>query len=96
MQCLNNFLKNFYYLYIFIDYGHFHGMFVQAKRSISSGASYGYLQIVRPYLEGGKVRQQVIDSLGRRDKLVAFGELDGFLRTLAKFSDNLRVAEAVR
>ena len=71
-------------------------MFVRTKRSDRNGTSYEYLQIVRSYREGGKVRQQVIASLGRREALVASGELDGLLRSLAKFSDNLRVMEAVR
>ncbi len=71
-------------------------MFVRSKSSVRNGASYEYLQIVRSYREGGKVRQQVIASLGRRDRLIASGELDGLLRSLAKFSDNLRVVEAVR
>jgi len=38
----------------------------------------------------------VLASLGRREALVASGELDGLLRSLANFSDNLRVVEAVR
>ena len=71
-------------------------MFVRSKSSVRNGASYEYLQIVRSYREGGKVRQQVIASLGRRDRLIASGALDGLLRSLAKFSDNLRVVEAVR
>ena len=71
-------------------------MFVRSKSSVHNGASYEYLQIVRSYREKGKVRQQVIASLGRRDRLIASGELDGLLRSLAKFSDNLRVVEAVR
>ena len=71
-------------------------MFVRTKRSGRNGTSYEYLQIVRSYREGGKVRQQVIASLGRREALVASGELDGLLRSLAKFSDHLRVVEAVR
>jgi len=71
-------------------------MFVRSKSSVQNGTSYEYLQIVRSYREGGKVRQQVIASLGRRDRLIASGELDGLLRSLAKFSDNLRVVEAVR
>ena len=71
-------------------------MFVRSKSSVRNGASYEYLQIVRSYREGGKVRQQVIASLGRRDRLIASGELDGLLRSLAKFSNNLRVVEAVR
>lgn len=71
-------------------------MFIRCKRSVRNGSSYEYLQIVRSYREGGKVRQQVIASLGRREGLVASGELDGLLRSLAKFSDHLRVVEAVR
>jgi hypothetical protein len=71
-------------------------MFVRTKRSDRKGTSYEYLQIVRSYRDGGKVRQQVIASLGRREALVASGELDGLLRSLAKFSDKLRVVEAVR
>ena len=38
----------------------------------------------------------MLASLGRREALVASGELDGLLRSLANFSDNLRVVEAVR
>ena len=71
-------------------------MFVRSKSSVHNGASYEYLQIVRSYREGGKVRQQVIANLGRRDRLITSGELDGLVRSLAKFSDQLRVVEAVR
>jgi hypothetical protein len=71
-------------------------MFVRTKRSDRSGHSYEYLQIVRSYRQAGKVRQQVIATLGRRDNLAASGELDGLLRSLGKFSNNLRVVEAVR
>ena len=38
--------------------------------AITKGIAYEYLQIVRSYREGGKVKQQIIGSLGRRDKLV--------------------------
>ncbi|MCG2770544.1 MAG: IS1634 family transposase [Desulfobacterales bacterium] len=71
-------------------------MFVRNKRSVGRGGVYEYLQIVRSYREGGKVRQQIIGTLGRRDHLVASGELDGLLRSLAKFSEKLRVVAAVR
>lgn len=71
-------------------------MFVRVKRSVVKGAAYEYLQIVRSYREGGKVKQQIIGSLGRRDRLLASGELDGLLKSLAGFSDKLRVVEAVR
>jgi len=71
-------------------------MFVRVKRNVSKGIAYEYLQIVRSYREGGKVRQQIIGSLGRRDRLVASGDLDGLLKSLAGFSEKLRVVEAVR
>lgn len=71
-------------------------MFVRIKRSVHNGTAYEYLQIVRSYREGGRVRQQVLASLGRRDRLIASGELDALLGSLAKFSENLRVAAAVR
>lgn len=71
-------------------------MFVRNKRSVGRGGEYEYLQIVRTYREGGKVKQQIIGTLGRRDKLLATGELDGLLKSLAGFSEKLRVVEAVR
>jgi transposase len=71
-------------------------MFVRVKRSVAKGAAYEYLQIVRSYREGGKVKQQIIGSLGRRDQLAASGELDGLLKSLAGFSEKLKVVEAVR
>jgi hypothetical protein len=71
-------------------------MFVRKKRSVRNGAEYEYLQIVRSAREGQKVRQEVIATLGRADKLLASGEIDGLLRSLAKFTDTLRVVEATR
>jgi len=71
-------------------------MFVRVKRNVSKGIAYEYLQIVRSYREGGKVKQQIIGALGRRDRLVASGDLDGLLKSLAGFSEKLRVVEAVR
>jgi hypothetical protein len=71
-------------------------MFVRVKRNVSKDIASEYLQIVRSYREGGKVKQQIIGALGRRDRLVASGELDGLLKSLAGFSEKLRVVEAVR
>ena len=71
-------------------------MFVRAKRSVRSGHAYEYLQLVRSYRESGRVRQQVLATLGRRDALVASGQLDGLLVSLARFSEKLRIVEAVR
>jgi len=38
----------------------------------------------------------VVASLGRKETLVASGELDGLLQSLARYSEKLRVVEAVR
>jgi hypothetical protein len=75
---------------------HYAPMFIRKKRSASKGNEYEYFQIVRSRREGPKVRQEVIATLGRADKLVVDGEIDGLLRSLAKFSNKLRVVEATR
>ena len=71
-------------------------MFVRVKRSVGKGGEYEYLQIVRSIRDGQKVRQEIIGTLGRRDKLLASGELDGLMQSLAKFSERLKVVEAAR
>jgi len=71
-------------------------MFVRLKRSVQPSGTYEYLQIVESVREGSSVRQRVIANLGRRDALVADGALDALLASLAKFSQRLRVVEAVR
>lgn len=72
-------------------------MFVRAKRSVgANGKAHQYLQIVRSVREGKKVRQKVVGTLGRRDELVASGQLDGLLRSLSMFSEKLAVVEKAR
>lgn len=71
-------------------------MFVRAKRSVQNGATYEYLQIVESFREAGRPRQRVLATLGRREVVVASGALDGLVRSLAKFSETLRVVDAVR
>ncbi len=71
-------------------------VFIRVKRSVQSSGTYEYLQIVESVREGTRVRQRVIGNLGRRDQIVADGTLDGLLRSLAKFSERLRVVERVR
>ena len=71
-------------------------MFVRLKRSVRDNHAYEYLQIVRSYRDNGRVRQQVLATLGRRDLLVSSGELDGLIRSLGRFSEHLRVVDAVR
>lgn len=71
-------------------------MFVRIKRSVHNGVVYEYLQVVQSFRDHGKPRQRVIATLGRRELVVASEALDGLLRSLAKFSERLRVVEAVR
>jgi hypothetical protein len=71
-------------------------MFVRVKRSARNGRSYEYLQIVRSVRQGQAVRQQVLGTLGRRDELLASGELDQLLVSLGAFSEKLAVVERVR
>jgi len=71
-------------------------MFVRVKRSVQRGTTYEYLQIVESFRERGKPRQRVLATLGKRDVLVATGALDGLLQSIARFSERLRVVEAVR
>lgn len=67
-------------------------MFVRVK---TTGA-YEYLQIVESRREDGKVRQQVIASLGRLDKLTATGRLDDLVCALARFCKRVRIIDAQR
>jgi Transposase DDE domain len=69
-------------------------MFVRVKTVVQDGRSYEYLQIVRAVRDGARVRQKLVASLGRRDLLVASGQLDQLLQALARFSTRLRVVEA--
>src|SRR5688572_29367894 len=69
-------------------------MFVRVKTVVQDGRGYEYLQIVRSVRDGTRVRQELVASLGRRDLLVASGQLDQLLQALARFSTRLRVVEA--
>jgi hypothetical protein len=71
-------------------------MFVRVKTVAQDGRSYEYLQIVRSVRNGPRVRQELVASLGRRDLLVATGQLDQLLQALARFSTRLRVVEAAK
>ena len=65
-------------------------MFVRVKLS----GKYEYLQIVKNHRENGKVKQQVIGSLGRLDILLQSGTLDNLARSLLRFGKKLKVVEA--
>lgn len=69
-------------------------MFVRTKRSVgANGEAYQYLQIVRSVREGKKVHQKLVGTLGRRDELLASGELDGLLRSLSSYTEKLAVVD---
>src|SRR5262249_22778283 len=55
-----------------------------------------YLQLVESTRNGDQVRQHVLLNFGRLDQLRRNGTVDDLLRSLAKFSDRLRVIEKVR
>jgi len=66
-------------------------MFPRAKKS----GKYTYLQVVENRWEGGKVRQQVVASLGRLDRLTESGALDALTRGLARFCKEVEVVDAL-
>ena len=49
--------------------------------------------MVESYREGGKVRQKTIATLGRLDQLKERGGVEGIMRSLARFSDEVKVTE---
>ncbi len=71
-------------------------MFVRVKRSGRGERVHEYLQIVESRREDGKVRQKVLATLGRRDKLEADGTIDNLAKSLAKFSERIKVVEHAR
>ncbi len=65
-------------------------MFVRTK---TSGA-YQYLQIVQNERIDGRVRQQVVATLGRLDVLQSQGQIDGLVRSCARFAQKVSVLDA--
>lgn len=58
-------------------------MFVRLNRN-SRGMAY--LQIVRSYRDNGKVKQEILFTLGRLDVLQKSGQIDGLLKALGRFA----------
>jgi hypothetical protein len=56
-----------------------------------TNGSRTYLLIVDNRWVGGKVKQRVLHRLGRLDELLATGQLDSLIQSLARFSDKLSV-----
>jgi transposase len=67
-------------------------MFFRQKRS----GEHVYLQIVENRWEKGRSRQRVIATVGRLDELQRSGQLDGLLRSGAKFAEAVMVLSAHR
>lgn len=68
-------------------------MYVRVKKLQLRDHTCEYLQIVRCVRDGSRVKQHLVASLGRRDHLLASGQLDELLRSLARFSESLCVVE---
>jgi len=66
-------------------------MFVRIKKS----GPRRYLQVVESRWENGASRQRVIATLGRLEKLQAHGDVDGLMRGLSRFADQVRIVEDV-
>ena len=65
-------------------------MFVRVKKV----GTYRYLQIAENRREGQRVKQTIIATLGRLDKLAASSAIDQLLRSAARFA--ARAARAMR
>jgi transposase len=67
-------------------------MFVRAKKS----GAYEYLQLVRNERIDGKVRQQVVATLGRLDVLRETGQIDALIASCGRFAEHTAVLDAHR
>jgi transposase len=65
-------------------------MFFRTKKS----GPREYLQIVRNRREEGKVKQEVVGTIGRTDTLQESGAIDSLLRSGARFSERLALLDA--
>jgi hypothetical protein len=61
---------------------------------VKPARQYRYLQIARSVRINGKVRQEIIATLGRLDVLQASGQLDRLLRSGLRYCEQIRVLDA--
>jgi len=59
-------------------------------------ARAGTSSVVENHREGRKTRQKVVCTLGRLDRLEAAGDLDSLAKSLARFSNKVRIVEGHR
>jgi len=64
-------------------------MFIRVKGT----SPYRYLQVVENHREGRRTVQRVLCTLGRVDHLTANGTTDALLRSLARFSQQVRLVD---
>ena len=62
-------------------------MFVREK----TARGHRYLYLVESVRDGGRVRQQIVRALGRKDVLLARGELDRLAASLARHSERAMI-----
>ncbi len=67
-------------------------MFVRVKKS----GKYEYFQVAHNYRKGGKVRQEIVATLGRCDVLMMTGQIDGLIASCARFAQRIAVIDATR
>jgi len=67
-------------------------MFV--RRTVARG--HTYLKIVRSYREDGKMKQEVLFTLGRLDALQESGQIDGLLKALGRFATRQQLVDVSR
>jgi len=60
-------------------------MFVRIKTT----GNNQYLQIVKNYREGTKVRQQILGTLGRVDQVIGTRDIDSLISKLSRYSDEV-------
>ncbi len=65
-------------------------MFVRLNRNSQGKA---YLQLVRSYREGGKVRQQILLTLGRLDVLQSTGQIDNLVAALGRYATREKLVD---
>ena len=53
----------------------------------SKSRGHTYLKIVRSYRSAGKVKQEILFTLGRLDFLSTSGELEGLVKALSRYCD---------
>ena len=66
-------------------------MFVREK----TARGHTYLYLVESLREGGRVRQRTIRALGRKDALLANGELDRLIASLARHSERAMILSGI-